>query len=371
MTRIFGGVLTRNRLSLHLLGGRPLICLFVFLPLFLFPVFGLAQVAEVAPQKSTHQTLGSSACEKCHKPQNAWWPKNSHYQTAEPFFEQKGKHVKIARLYGINPADMTKGNVACMRCHGTVVSGSEPDAVIDGVGCEACHGSANDYLKPHQEGKKELGENRPGRVKGLQLGMINLRDLKTRAKNCGRCHNISDSRLISAGHPAANNFFDYFVDGMAKTQHWTRPLDSSDALGNAHHEAFPAGAIAPVVAPPPPVVVPQEVVVPPTAQVAPKNVEMPVVVTPSPSAQPPAFPPPLPALPKPLPPPLPPKPRPVPPIPVQQSLAAEIDLSEVPEDVPLPPFPKIDQTTSVEEILLIIKERLDLLHQSVHKGPIK
>lgn len=340
----------------------------VFLSIFFLPISGLAQ------EKSTHQTLGSSACEKCHKPQNEWWPKNNHYQTAEPFFDQKGKQVKIARLYGINPSDMTKGNILCMRCHGTIVSGSEKDSVTDGVGCEACHGPAKDYLKPHQEGEKSLGDNRPGRVKGLQLGMVNLRDLKTRVKNCGRCHNISDARLLSAGHPSATNFIDYFVDGMAKTRHWTRALDSPDELGKAYHEAFPAAGGNP----PEKTVAPAEHVAP-TNGVAPKTTASLQTPSPTPGAvsveggSPPTLleklktePPEVLATPS-LPKPLPPVPRPVPiaafvPAPTTPSLPDE-------KGVPLPPLPKIDKTTSVEEILLIVKERLDLLHRTVHKEP--
>jgi hypothetical protein len=345
--KMSGEILTRNRYSLLF------ICF--FMSLSFFPAFGLAQVAEVAPQKSIHETLGSSACEKSHKSQNAWWPKNSHYQSAEPFFDQKGKHVKIARLYGINPSDMTKGNLLCMRCHGTIVSGSEKDAVTDGVGCEACHGPAKDYMKPHQEGEKGLGDRRPGRIKGLELGMVNLRDLKTRAKNCGRCHNISDARLISAGHPAANNFFDYFVDGMDKIRHWTRPLDSLDALGKSHRETFPVAGHTEVKGPPP-------AVVPPKEQIATEEAPTPSAVPPKEQVVTEKAPPPSVVAPRPLLPPPPPVPRPIPPIPIQSSLSTEAT-----EYLPLPPLPKIDKTTSVEEILLIVKERLDLLYRTIQK----
>ncbi len=331
---------------------------------FLSPVVALSQ------ERSTHQTLGSSACEKCHKPQNEWWPKNDHYQTAEPFFEQKGKNIKIARLYGINPADMLKGNAGCMRCHGTVVSGSEKDEVTDGVGCEACHGPAKDYLKPHQEGERSLGDARPGRIKGLGLGMVNLRDLKVRVKACGRCHNISESKLISAGHPSAENFPDYFIEGMAKTRHWTRPLEATAALEQAFRETISVKEAAPAVKPPPPVLETTETI-------PPKPADTPAVILPAPSASvnvepgtsppPPSLPlavtPPEPKVtPMPVRPPLPPRPRPTPPIAI-----VEADPEE--EVAPLPPLPEVKSSTSVEEILMIVKEQLELLHRAVHKEP--
>jgi hypothetical protein len=329
----------------------------------------LSPAAALSEEKSAHQTIGSSACEKCHKPQNEWWPKNDHYQTAEPFFEQKGKNTKIARLYGINPADMAKGNAGCMRCHGTVVSGSEKDEVTDGVGCEACHGPAKDYLKPHQEGERSLGDARPGRIKGLEFGMVNLRDMKVRVKACGRCHNISESKLISAGHPSADNFPDYFMEGMAKTRHWTRPLETTASLEKVFHEMISPKEATPAVktAAPPMSEAPETIL--------PKPADTPAVIVPTPSASvdvepstspsPPSLPLPTPPEPKitpiPVRPPLPPRPRPTPPIAI-----LETDLEEA---APLPPLPEVNPSTSVEEILMIVKEQLELLHRAVHKEP--
>jgi len=164
---------------------------------------------------------------------------------------------------------------------------------------------------------------------------------------------------------------------MAKTRHWTRPLDSADALGKAHNVAFPVSVIMPatghvetqkplaatlpmaIVASP---IVPETSPEPTGGNVAPTGVtplsqrstipldqrersNFAVVVAP-----------------KPLPLPPPPVPRPIPPVPIQSHLSIEAE-----DDVPLPPLPKIDQGTSVEEILLIVKERLDLLYGAVRK----
>ena len=35
----------------------------------------------------------------------------------------------------------------------------------------------------------------------------------------------------------------------------------------------------------------------------------------------------------------------------------------------LPPFPEIDESTTVEEVLLLLKERLELLYRAVRKEP--
>ena len=78
-----------------------------------------------------HRTLGSSACGGCHESQNNWWFGHAHYRSVDPFFASESKNVQIARLYGIDPAEMTTGRHVCMDCHGTVVSGRERTRELD------------------------------------------------------------------------------------------------------------------------------------------------------------------------------------------------------------------------------------------------
>ena len=300
---------------------------------------------------SQHKTLGSGACNRCHGPQNKWWFDDPHYEAADPFFTEKKKNVQIARFYGINPSDMTKGSHLCMDCHGTIISGRERRDVQDGVGCESCHGPSKDYLKPHEEGDKSLGEQRPGYIKGLKLGMTELRNQDVRAQTCTNCHYITEPRLISAGHPSGENF--NYVAATAKVKHWDHPLASSEDLNQAFRLITTSRG--------------------PVPNVPKASFSSPVGISDNLSSQvgrsstvtrtrtaessrdrvssrgsnlglsPPSSSPPAPIF-----------------FTQNQTELRELDL---------PPFPEIDESTSIEEVLLLIKNRLELLHQTLYQEP--
>jgi hypothetical protein len=179
---------------------------------------------------SSHATIGPERCTGCHRhqTQTAWWFDDAHYGSADPFFEQNPKNVKIATLYGLKRSQIARGDHVCMDCHGTVVTAEKRQEVADGVACEGCHGPAADYLEAHQEGDASLGDERPGYRQALGQGMVALRDLRVRAKVCTGCHYITETRLISAGHPSGKGF-DY-AGGMGQIKHW-------------EHASAPAGQI--------------------------------------------------------------------------------------------------------------------------------
>lgn len=301
--------------------------------------------------KSSHKTLGRDVCSRCHGPQNNWWQENRHSGTAEPFFDKKEKNLKIARLYGMHPNDIAKGSQLCMDCHGTIVSGKEKKEVEDGVSCESCHGASEGFLKPHEEGDKKLGEKRPGYVKGLNLGMADLRNQAVRAVTCSNCHYITEPRLLSAGHPSGEKF--NYVKAMEKTKHWEHPPEPSDVLQKAYEEVIARRGGVPKVAPP-------------AVEVASDAGESPVSGPPTPSGtaqQPPT--------------------RPsggttAPPV-IQAGggrplfpTMEPIRPAQSPEnqkEIQMPPFPEVNENATVEEILLVIKERLDLLYRELYQKP--
>ena len=131
-----------------------------------------------------HGVIGSSKCGNCHDQQTEWWFEDPHFASADRFFEGSPKALQIASFYGLNSAEMIMGNRICADCHGTVQKGRENREIRDGVGCESCHGPAEDYLEPHQEGEKQQGTSRPGYVKALTLGMNPLRKADLPAPNC-------------------------------------------------------------------------------------------------------------------------------------------------------------------------------------------
>ena len=178
--------------------------------------------------RSSHDTLEASACQKCHGDQNAWWFNDRHFTSIDPFFDRDPKAVKIARLYGLSPSRMRRGDSLCMDCHGTVATARRSAAVEDGVSCQSCHGPAADYLEIHQEGDLSQGLQRPGFQKALQAGMKNLHDLETALTNCASCHYVTDPRLLSSGHPSGLDFDP--VENLPKVKHWRAEIASASRL---------------------------------------------------------------------------------------------------------------------------------------------
>ena len=295
--------------------------------------------------RSRFATLSAAACQSCHGEQNAWWVDDPHYAAVEPFFDQAPKTVQIARLYGLKTSQLLRGNTICMDCHGTVVTGKEKREVQDGVGCQSCHGPAKDYLEIHQEGDKADGANRSGYLEALGLGMRKLKNLDVRASTCTGCHYVTDPRLLSAGHPSGKNF-DY-VAGMEQIAHWSGPGADSGALTGAFRTVLAARGTVP------------EVRFARFASASGSGGASAVgtadvgtaggaaVSTGSASRRPR---------------PLrhrPPRPRPVDP----RSVPDVRDVGQL----ELPPFPDITEETSVEDILLLIQERLRLLYETVEQ----
>ncbi len=127
------------------------------------------------------------------------------------------------RLWG----DKTPAHDAplCLKCH------VHPDyeharpnfRKQDGVGCESCHGAAQDWLTPHYRARwKQIDQER--------LGFANTKSLRGRAEICVRCHVGTpaaevDHDLIAAGHPALRfEFATYFAN---LPPHWDVLKDKS------------------------------------------------------------------------------------------------------------------------------------------------
>lgn len=181
--------------------------------------------------RSTHATLPVTACQKCHGDENAWWFDDRHFASADPFLDRGVKQVKIARLYGLSPKQMARGDSICMDCHGSFATGRQRNPVQDGVSCQSCHGPAADYLEVHQEGEKSLGRERPGFKKAVQNGMRDFWQREVRLRNCASCHYVTDPRLISSGHPTGVDFD--IVEAMEKIRHWQRPADQAAPMQTA------------------------------------------------------------------------------------------------------------------------------------------
>ena len=135
-------------------------------------------------------------CGRCHNAQEKWWRKDPHSETAKPFRNSESQHIEIAQAYGIASADIARGAQTCMWCHGTIVS-APARRVRAGVGCQRCHGAGADYLEPHETASHAAS---------VTLGLTDLRDASTQASTCAGCHYITEAALINAGHPTGAEF---------------------------------------------------------------------------------------------------------------------------------------------------------------------
>ena len=286
----------------------------------------------IRPQ-SRFGTLSASACQKCHGEQNAWWFDDPHYAAVEPFLNRDRDASKIARLYGISPERMARGDSLCMDCHGTVATARKTREAQDGVSCQSCHGPGESYLEPHQEGEKSLGRQRPGFQKALELGMRDLKTLDIRMRNCASCHYITDPRLISSGHPTGVDFD--IVAGLAQVKHWEGAVEGDGALRQAYRGVLAARGAIPQVRK---ARLAQRITTGPTGERLPAAEAgaptRPTVRAPRPVARS-----------------------------SSRGKAPAAGRSEL--DLELPSLPQVPEETPIEEILRLVKERVELLYETL------
>jgi hypothetical protein len=294
----------------------------------------------------------------CHIPAEDWWYEDPHESSALKLLNREPKAVQIASVYGLSADEMTLGTRICMNCHGTIETAAPNVHVTTGVSCESCHGPSSAYLEPHAEGGNP------------RLGMVALRESTERAATCGRCHRITDERLLSAGHPsgaaydvaAANEQIRHWPDerrvGRVKEERGEPAYVELDAaqLVAAFRAVVSSRPIPDVqVVAPAPTPLPTAAPAPRQGATAAATAPRPETVRSSPALSTtggePVRPPPPPPTPRPI-------PRSAP-----QSAAAQPSV-----DVSLPPLPEVDQETTTEDILLIVKRRLDELYRALGRG---
>ena len=257
----------------------------------------------------------------CHGGQLSWHRGDKHSASAEPLLNATPRAVQIATNYGISTSQMKQGNQLCMSCHGSVETGQESQEVFDGVSCQSCHGPASEYLSSHPRDKYEGSESK---------GMVQLEQPAARAANCARCHHITDERLLSAGHSDGSSF--QMASRNEAIKHWEGPNLSAGDLNSAFAAAIRSRPV-PTVA--------RAELPPPTAS-RPRRASGGSASSGSSVSRP-----------------QPPRTRPVDGFTVPSGEASSLGLS---------PTPAVSDSTSTEDILLIIKRRLELLHRRLGQG---
>jgi hypothetical protein len=136
----------------------------------------------------------------------------------------------IAARLGIGEAS---GAPSCLGCHSTPTAGATTGPRFlrsDGVGCEACHGAASDWLASHFA----VGGTHAADV---ARGMVPLDEPRARAAKCLDCHfgsgaagQFVDHRMMAAGHPRISFELDLFT---TLQQHHDEDSDYRQRKGGA------------------------------------------------------------------------------------------------------------------------------------------
>jgi hypothetical protein len=164
------------------------------------------------PAHDTQQHLGPATCASsvCHGRANAddgtnvmqheyrvWTREDPHSRAYTTLLSETSK--LMARRLGIGEAHEAK---ACLDCHADNVPPErrgEQFQLTDGVGCEACHGGAGEWIRSHAEAGAKHADN-------LAKGLFPTPDPAQRARLCLSCHLGSEEKyaghdMMAAGHP--------------------------------------------------------------------------------------------------------------------------------------------------------------------------
>lgn len=154
-----------------------------------------------------------------------WVSGDPHREAFAVLLEPRSR--RIERLYRPeDPAAKPETDGLCLSCHVHPKFESArhaPDyGKEDGVGCESCHGPAQDWLVPHTSPAwKYLSA-----AEKTRYGLADLKNLTVRAELCAGCHvGSKDGRevnhdLIAAGHPRLN--FELSAYQAVLPRHWRR-----------------------------------------------------------------------------------------------------------------------------------------------------
>ncbi|WP_170252795.1 multiheme c-type cytochrome [Colwellia echini] len=193
------------------------------------------------PQKDEKMHMGVASCaaSMCHGSVSAtegsnilqneyiiWSREDPHSQAYKTLLTQESQD--IADKLGLGKAT-TAG--VCLDCHSDNVPTeyqSKSFQISDGVGCESCHGGAENYLSSHTDSTQSHAEN-------IAHGLYPTDEPQQRAKLCLSCHLGNEDKqathdIMGAGHPRLAFELDtfgilqplhYVVDEDYKSKKWS------------------------------------------------------------------------------------------------------------------------------------------------------
>lgn len=180
---------------------------------------GPRAAGEVSPLYMGVASCSAVACHHANGPMSSprseystWAGHDKHARAYQVLFDDRSE--RIVRNLTDSGEILRKGEKPlpareqplCLKCHATytgeTMRTSDRFQISDGVGCESCHGSAENWLTTHyQAGFKDLPQSEKAK-----FGLVDTKSLHVRAKICARCHIGDETRevnhdLIAAGHP--------------------------------------------------------------------------------------------------------------------------------------------------------------------------
>ena len=204
-------------------------------------IAGLISVASAEiPQNSEDDHIGVATCASgvCHGSVRArdvtsvlqneyvvWSRMDRHRIAYQTLLTPESK--RIAKNLGIGNAQDAK---ICLDCHAdnvAVEKRGEKFQIEDGVGCEACHGGAEQYVSSHVDVDSNHKAN-------INAGLYPTDDPRARAELCLSCHlgngeKMATHDIMGAGHPRISFELDtfgvlqpphYVVDDDYKAEKW-------------------------------------------------------------------------------------------------------------------------------------------------------
>lgn len=197
---------------------------------------------------NTHMGVATCAASQCHGSavpregsnvlQNEYvtWTQDDPHSGA---YDVLGNDLsgQIAARMGIKSAASAK---ICLDCHADNVPENrrgERFHLSDGVGCESCHGGAQDWLSTHYNVPTVTHET------NLDAGLFATEDVGRRAELCLSCHlgtrnKFASHRIMAAGHPRLAFELDTFTElwrTAGRQPHYRVDADYRERKGRISH----------------------------------------------------------------------------------------------------------------------------------------
>lgn len=170
----------------------------------------VVQAQTPAPAAAAHLGPATCASSVCHGRANqidgtqvmqneyrVWTREDAHSRAYNTLLNERSK--AMAQRLGLSDAASAK---VCLDCHADNVpeaARGEQFQLSDGVGCEACHGGAAEWIRSH-------AERGVGHADNNAKGLARTEDPEIRAQLCLSCHygtaeKFAGHDLMAAGHP--------------------------------------------------------------------------------------------------------------------------------------------------------------------------